>query len=125
MKGQFAFWKYDLFPYVLGGKIKSMSLPTHPRHPSDPYKDDKTRTVRYAYVESYGGGFIPIHIAGPKSGCETLFKLQQLRTEYHYAQEALRREFLDKALAVAPFLAKTHPLYQAHVARRNAERRAG
>lgn len=76
----YAFWKYDLFPFVLGGEI--------------------TRMDNDGYVETvgYGPGFLfkPIKILPLEEGKRIAMLLTELKQEKMDAQAALDKMFLDK-----------------------------
>ena len=75
--GLYAFWKYDLYPYLLGGAVSHM---------------DYDRV----YVESYQGWFKPIFLLQAESGKQILDGLKQLDREYAAAKKDLHDDFLEK-----------------------------
>ena len=76
-----AFWKYDLFPFVLSGTVTQFS------------EDSKK-----VQTEEYGVGhwFTYNRILPNPLGKEVAEKLQTLRLEKRVAQEELDKEFKNK-----------------------------
>lgn len=73
----YAFWKYDLFPYVLGAPASRM------------------RSNGAVYVGSYQGYVYPILLLPIEDG-ELLHKrLKQLTKEYSKAHQDLEKKFCD------------------------------
>lgn len=87
-KGMFAFWTYDQFPYILGAPIDEM--------------DEEGRVQAPSFGKGYW--FRPIKIVPVAQGKKLMEQLYQLRDEKREADAALRKEFLDKAKALAPFI---------------------
>lgn len=79
-----AFWRYDLYPYILGGEATEM--------------DDRG----YVHVPSYQGRFKPIKILPYEPGMKLLEKLKELEAEYKNAQADLRGEWENKLERVMP-----------------------
>ena len=83
-----AFWKYDLFPYVLSGEI--------------------VRMTEKGYVETkeYGNGYFynPIKIYPNEVGIEIQDKLQKLEYEYDQKKNKLLEEYRLKIIDIAPFM---------------------
>ena len=84
VKGLFAFWRYDLYPYVLGAEIDAMT--------------DKGSVHAPSYSKSYADGwFTPIKIMPAKAGKALLTRIEQMRTE-HAASRALLDAEWNKTL---------------------------
>jgi len=90
MKGLFALWRYDLFPYVLGGTVDLMSA------------KGNVNTVEYGY----GMNFTPIKLMPVKAGKALLAKLMELREEHRAATKKLNDEFMEKIYALLPEVRK-------------------
>ena len=76
----YAFWEYDLCPYMLGGVVKEFTL------------SGKVR------VKGYDGmAFKPIAILPEKSGRDALETLKELRYVYADAEIALKKIYSKKA----------------------------
>jgi len=80
MKGYYAFWRYDLFPYVLGGTITKMR------------EDGCVGTVEY------GSYFNPVKILPVDAGKELHKKIEALARERADALKKFNADW-DKALA--------------------------
>lgn len=83
----YAFWKYDLFPYVLGGEVVEM-------------RDDGR-----VLVKGYGPGFWfkPIRLVPVKTGKAIKKKLDEIEARHNKAQKKLKDEAMaevTKVLAV-------------------------
>lgn len=80
-KRMIAFWRYDLFPFVLGSEVTKM--------------DDRGRVV----TKGYGPGhwFTPIKLLPLKSGLALLAKLQALASAHGAERAALDRDFRERA----------------------------
>lgn len=92
MTKKFAFWPYDMFPYVLGDEIVGEI-----RYGADGKPIAKTK--------GYGGGNVhPISIIEGDNGEEAVRKLRALAEESRKAHVELTNEFMAKALDIAPFL---------------------
>lgn len=77
----YAFWKYDLYPYILGGEIVSQG------------KDDGF------YIKGYGNyQMIPNKIVSLKKGREFHKKLETLTRERKTKLDDIRREYESKRL---------------------------
>lgn len=75
----FAFWKYDLFPYLLGAKVEQV-------------RDDGWVTT-----EGYQGMvFNPVRVLGGKTGEKLHAELKELTAEYDADLKKLRDEYLDR-----------------------------
>jgi hypothetical protein len=86
----FAFWRYDTFPYVLGGTVTKM-LPS-----------GRVETVEYGP----GHSFMPIKILPRADGAALWQKLENLRSEYIAADKAFRAAWRGKAEELTPFIKK-------------------
>ena len=69
----FAFWKYDLFPYYLGGAVKRM--------------DEKGRV----YIKSYQGWFKPLILLPLDEGKRLNEELEKLRAKHRLLTEELNK----------------------------------
>jgi len=74
----YAFWKYDLFPYLLGGEIES-------------FKEGGR-----VYVPSYQASFRPVLILQGPEGQELQRRLHNLGSQFVSAQNALKLEYEAK-----------------------------
>jgi hypothetical protein len=85
-----AFWKYDLFPFVLCGTVKKFS----------------EKVPGAVAIHGYDGmAFMPI-VVMPKT-VENLAidrDIKELGQEYERAQRDLRAEYVQRLLKIAPFL---------------------
>ena len=81
----FAFWKYDLFPYVLGAKILEMK------------EDGRVLAEGYS---SYL--FRPIKILPLEPGRTLFAQLKVLKQEYDTNLELLKIDYDKKLLAIFP-----------------------
>ena len=79
-KPLFAFWKYDQFPFVLGGEVTDMK------------SDGAVET------KEYGPGyyFTPIKFLPLDEGKKKMAELRKLQDEYRDAQKKISEDFLDK-----------------------------
>ena len=83
VSGLFAFWRYDLFPYVLGGAVMAM---------------DAAGRIQ---AESYAGSaFHPIKIMPRDAGFALQNKIETLRQEYRVAEREFRDEWVEKICAL-------------------------
>ena len=80
----YAFWKNDLFPFVLGGTVTSI------------HKGGSVET------EGYGQGFYfePFKMVPNDEGKEIAAKLNALRTEFRIAKAKLEAEFMERRNAI-------------------------
>lgn len=79
IKGMFAFWRYDLYPYVLGGEFDAMN------------------DAGYVRVPSYGNGWVmPIKILPVKKGKELLEALKGHPSGLENQRRAALEEFERK-----------------------------
>ena len=87
----YGFWKYDLFPYVLGGKVTKL-------------KENIIET------ENYGPGyrFKVIKLMPLVEGLELKEKLNALENDYDLAQEKLKSEYKTKLKAIFPEALQNH-----------------
>lgn len=81
-----AFWRYDLFPYCLSGKV------------------DRENPNGSVYVREYQGNFYPIAILPDAEGEKIAKALDELRLRYADASRALLAEYTDEAGRIADFL---------------------
>ena len=77
-KNLFAFWKYDTFPYVLGGEISDIN------------------EKGLVYVDSYQGWFKPILILPLDEGVRRNIKLNAIAKEYEEESKILLAKGIDK-----------------------------
>lgn len=80
----FAFWRYDLFPYVLGGRITKMR------------EGGAVETEEYGRVRT----FVPFKILNLEEGKRVLAELENLRNQHDRAMEKLKAEFLVRREAI-------------------------
>lgn len=85
-KKLYAFWKYDTFPYVLGGEIKDM---------------DETGLV---YIESYQARFRPILILPLEEGQRIHDKIKRVEALYKYEMKELIKAKTDEIRKICPQL---------------------
>jgi hypothetical protein len=83
----FAFWKYDMFPYLLYGEI-------------DEKETKKIDGKIHYYVPSYQGYVKPSFSLAGKEGEKMCESLQSLRAEYRQQKEILHISFMAKLNAV-------------------------
>ena len=87
-----AFWKYDLFPFVLSDTVDE----------GRPAKDG-----RFVRVKGYGGAtFRPIVILPDDKGDPIAEQLQALEDEFRDARVKLHNDFVAKVIEAAPFMAE-------------------
>lgn len=80
VKGLFAFWRYDLYPYILGSEIDAMTAKGSVHAP--------------AYCKSFADGwFTPVKVMPVVSGRELNAKLEKLRADKRAADIALDTEW--------------------------------
>lgn len=80
IKGLFAFWRYDLYPYVIGAEIDAMT--------------DKGSVHAPSYSRSYADGwFTPIKVMPAKAGKALREKIEQMRTDHAAARARLDAEW--------------------------------
>ena len=87
VKGLYAFWAYDLFPFILGGPVEKMG------------KHGEVET------KNFGPGFwfTPLKIMPEESGKELHEKINLLEKEYDKDIKQLREKYYDKLNSIAPF----------------------
>jgi hypothetical protein len=80
-KKLYAFWKYDRFPFCLGGEVTDMRA------------DGSVETV------GYGPGFYfkPFLLLPLKEGKEKARELENLKNVYNESKKQLTKVFTDKA----------------------------
>ena len=86
VKGLYAFWRYDQYPYVTGGTIVDIN------------------ENGYVECKEYGRGyrFKPLLILPVKQGKELRHQLELLEQSYRKAKAQLRDEWEKKAIALSP-----------------------
>jgi len=87
-----AFWEYDLYPYVLSGEVTKMR----------PVAEAPDR-VEY-WAASYRMWVMNCTVLRGEDGARTAAGLRQLRDELGLVKDGLHREYLQKAVDLAPFL---------------------
>lgn len=92
----YVFWRYDLFPFVLGSPATKEADETSTLHESS--------APNAVYVPKYQGWVRPIHATTPDEGEVIRNELEVLRERYAAAQRQLLEEYRAKALEVAPWL---------------------
>ncbi len=80
----FAFWRYDLFPYTLGGEFTKM-------------RDDG-----FVYVPNYRGWFRPIKILPLEAGQHLLNELNKLKCLCKGEHTNVDDEYKDKLFYLMP-----------------------
>jgi hypothetical protein len=81
----YAFWKYDQFPYVLGGRVRT-------------FLENGDVSVR-----GYDGAFTPIKVVAWSMGVEIHAMLNELNEEYRQAQQKILEDALRKLDKAAPW----------------------
>ncbi len=84
VKDLFAFWKYDLFPYVLGGPIGEI--------------DDKG----FVFATTYRLWFKPIKILPLQAGIDLWSELEKLKRNYKATLEDIKEECKEELLKIMP-----------------------
>lgn len=79
-KELYAFWKYDQFPFVLGGQITNMR------------SDGAVETVGYGK----GYWFTPVKILPLEEGRKMAMRLKQLQIQRDVELDVVYAKFLDK-----------------------------
>lgn len=87
-KKTYAFWKYDQYPYFLGGEVY-------------------VAKSKYGkpYVPSYQSSFTPILVTDEERGVVLMEKLEHLQDTYREALFDMHREFNELLKEVAPEIA--------------------
>lgn len=85
-KKLYAFWKYDLFPYVLGGEVTDIN-------------DDGL-----VYIESYQARFRPILILPFEKGKKINQEIEKIKNSYDNEFKKLRKEKLKEIIDICPQL---------------------
>lgn len=85
-----AFWKYDLFPGCLSGKVDTQRL--------------AERNDGKVFVPSFGHWFKPMLTMPDEIGLPIATKLEELREEYAREQKELSDKYRQKAREIASFL---------------------
>ena len=86
-KPLFAFWKYDKFPYVLGGTVTKMR------------NDGYVETVEFGV----GYAFKPVKILPLEAGKQLLMQLNQLECDRETAVATVNKKFNDKLKSIIDF----------------------
>ena len=82
----YAFWKYDQFPYVLGGEVRT-------------FLEDGSVTI-----QGYGGmAFTPVKVVPLKSGLALREELNAVKEAYRVDQQKILEDALRKLDKVAPW----------------------
>jgi hypothetical protein len=77
----YAFWKYDICPYMLGGVV------------------ERFRENGYVVPRGYSGmSFKPIAIIPDHNGADTLRLLEELKSEYSTKEKELKQKYAKAAL---------------------------
>lgn len=85
VEGLYAFWRYDSFPYVLGGPVSTMNE-----------RGDVT-------IPTYGNGVVtPIKIVPYDAGRKLLEQIDALRAEHREVLDKLNDDFTARVLALIP-----------------------
>lgn len=92
----YAFWEYDLFPYVLHGEVVN-----------GPNEHGRVQVKGYATPHAdgkgYGGGwFTPIHLVSLEAGLELGKKLDELRARHRAEVNELRKRFELELVSTMP-----------------------
>lgn len=88
--GNWAFWKYDQYPYLLGGEI------TAHRATGEWHRRD------LVYIGSFQSYFRPEFVVGPNDGPGLREEIERLRSEYAEDIEQARKR-ADQRYASSPF----------------------
>lgn len=88
MKGYYAFWRYDLFPYILGGTITKMK------------ENGCVETVEYGK----GNYFRPMKILPEDAGKELHEKIRILEKEHNAALKEFKADWDLKMAKLAEIL---------------------
>jgi hypothetical protein len=83
-----AFWKYDLYPFVLSGTVTSINP-----------------VSKLVKTKQFGeSSFQPVFILPDEEGDRVAERLSELEQEYRWAKTRLEEEYKRKLLATAPFI---------------------
>lgn len=85
----YIFWKYDQYPYLLGGKICDKSPPI-----------SLNKKKKY-YIPSYGSYFTSEFLCSDEKGIELLNKLKELKEDLRNEEISLKEKYsklLDETL---------------------------
>jgi hypothetical protein len=82
----YAFWKYDLFPFVVGGKVTKMT------------GDGK------CFAPSYQGWVNPIKLLPVEAGEELMEDIKQRKLEYDQALESLEEHHREQLEYLLPWI---------------------
>lgn len=90
--GNWAFWSYDLYPFLLGGEISNPG----------PKGSNAWHRGESVYIYGYKSYFTPLFCVGPKDGPALVQEIERLRAAYaadiRKADETREREY-----AASPF----------------------
>ena len=86
-----AFWRYDSFPFVLGGHVTKLRA------------DGSVETRQYGH----GYYFTPFKILPKEAGEAVLEEFKKLREEHDTATRALNKEWQGKLLELLPWIGAT------------------
>ena len=81
-KRLFAFWKYDTFPYILGGEISDLN------------------EQGFVYIDSYQGWFKPILILPLDEGKRIKSRLISIEKSYNLERKRLKESKIEDILEV-------------------------
>lgn len=87
--GAYAFWRYDRFPYLLGGKITA--------HPAT----DEWHRGDAVYIGSYQSYFRPLFVLDAESGPLAMAEIKRLEQEARDEERALQKR-LGQARVASP-----------------------
>ena len=84
---QYAFWKYDQFPYILGAEVEEM------------LDDGRVKPKGY-------GGYVfrPVAIMSLKEGIEFQNKLNSIKAEREVVLNSIKNLFIYRLKSIAPFV---------------------
>jgi hypothetical protein len=82
--GQYAFWKYDLYPYLGGAEIMTVF-------------PDKSFDLKGYGLCSFDSGFKPLSILDAKAGKWLIKELKYLGEWHRKSLDNLNKEFSDRA----------------------------
>ena len=86
IQGLYAFWKYDQFPYIIGGEVSKINGKGH------------------VYAPSYQSWFVPLKILPIIEGKELGIKIKELTEEYKREEIRLKDIYVDKLKKLVSFM---------------------
>lgn len=96
--GDYAFWKYDLYPHMLGGVIERVEPGPLPAG------------GHRVWVQGYGGYFFcPFATLPPAEGKALKAELERLRAERRATEDVIERGYLAKLKGVLRSAGVEHP----------------